>query len=107
MGQAPPPSTPRSAALGAGATPPAAAPLRSALPAIERCFDHGTAEEIVAALEAEAAGRGEGGKPADPWAQETLATLRRLSPTAIKVRDRDRDRDADGDGDRSFGSLTD
>ena len=38
----------------------------------------------MAALEAEAEGRGAGGNP-DPWAQRTLATLRRLSPTAIKV----------------------
>ena len=91
------------AALGAGAAPPAAAPPPR--DAIERCFGPPrTAEAIVAALEAEARV-----PPATPrarprapsslarahgllsapqggeWEAETLASLRRLSPTAIKV----------------------
>jgi len=61
--------------LGAGAAPPAAAPLRDARAAIDQCFGHATAEDIAAALEAE------GGA----WALAALTTLRRLSPTAIKV----------------------
>ncbi|KAK3810884.1 MAG: ClpP/crotonase-like domain-containing protein [Benniella sp.] len=43
--------------------------------AIDRCFRHNTIEEIVAALE----------KEKTPFAEETLKTLRSVSPTSLKV----------------------
>jgi len=44
-------------------------------PAIDRCFRFNTIEEILAALE----------KENTPFAEETIATMRRMSPTSLKV----------------------
>lgn len=46
--------------------------------AIDRCFSKNSVQEIIAALEAE---RGE----TEKWAQKTLATLQKRSPTAVHV----------------------
>lgn len=57
------------------ATDPGPAPLAAAQGAIDRCFDAGSVEEIVARLEAEGS----------DWAAETLAVLAQKSPTSLKV----------------------
>lgn len=57
------------------AAEPGPAPLAAHQAAIDRCFDAGSVEEIVAKLEAE------GGD----WAAETLETLAQKSPTSLKV----------------------
>ena len=57
---------------------PGPAPLAEREAAIERCFSGPTVESIVAALEAEDGA----------WAERTRATLRRKSPTSLKVTDR-------------------
>ena len=57
------------------ATDPGPAPLAAAQGEIDRCFDAGSVEEIVAKLEAEGS----------DWAAETLAVLARKSPTSLKV----------------------
>ena len=46
--------------------------------AIDRCFSHNSVDKIVAALELESG-------PTRAWAQETLATLHKRSPTAVHV----------------------
>ena len=51
------------------------APLAAHQAAIDRCFDAGSVEEIVANLEAEGS----------DWAEETRATLAQKSPTSLKV----------------------
>jgi enoyl-CoA hydratase len=55
--------------------PASAAPLRDQHPAIDRCFGAGTVDELFQSLAAE------GG----PWAEETTATLRSMSPTSLAV----------------------
>ena len=57
------------------ASEPGASPLRVQREAIDRCFAKDSVEEIVAALGAEGT----------PWAEETRATLGRMSPTSLKV----------------------
>ena len=49
--------------------------------AIERCFSHGTIEEIRSALKAEIGASVEHGK----WADETLTMMDKNSPTALAV----------------------
>ncbi|KAJ1957875.1 3-hydroxyisobutyryl-CoA hydrolase [Linderina pennispora] len=49
--------------------------LRDVRAAIDRCFKHNTVEAIEEALEQEGS----------EWAQSTLATLRKMSPSALKV----------------------
>ncbi len=51
------------------------APLAAHQAAIDRCFDAGSVEEIVANLEAEGSN----------WAEETRASLAQKSPTSLKV----------------------
>jgi enoyl-CoA hydratase/carnithine racemase len=63
-------------ALGGGEQPATEkAVLKPNADAIQRCFSASTAEEIVSRLEVE---------PGE-WAAKTLATLKRMSPTSIKV----------------------
>jgi len=50
-------------------------PLRAHQEAVDRCFGKDSVEEILAALEAEGTS----------WAEETRATLGRMSPTSLKV----------------------
>jgi hypothetical protein len=50
--------------------------LKDNAEAIQRCFSGDTAEDIFARLE----------KEDGDWAASTLKTLRRMSPTSIKVR---------------------
>jgi enoyl-CoA hydratase len=54
---------------------PGVAPLTQHRQAIDRCFAAGSIEEILSRLEAEET----------PWGRETAATLRRKSPTSLKV----------------------
>jgi enoyl-CoA hydratase len=56
-------------------TSPLESPLREHARAIDRCFGKDRVEEILAALEAEGT----------QWAEETRATLGRMSPTSLKV----------------------
>lgn len=63
------------AVLGRFATAPGPAPLAEQRPAIDRCFSHTTVEDIFTALKAEG----------DDWAADTLDTLRRMSPTSLKI----------------------
>ncbi|QCU78993.1 enoyl-CoA hydratase/isomerase family protein [Citricoccus sp. SGAir0253] len=63
------------AAIAAVATDPPAAPLLAHRRWIEACYRAGTAEEIVAALEADG----------DPAAAEAAAHIRAKSPTSVKV----------------------
>ncbi|KAL2162721.1 hypothetical protein VTH06DRAFT_6557 [Thermothelomyces fergusii] len=49
--------------------------------AVDRCFDHESVDDIVRALEREAAK----GSATGRWARETLAALRARSPTAVHV----------------------
>jgi enoyl-CoA hydratase len=62
-------------AIGRIAGDPGAPPLAEHRAAIDRCFSGDAVEAILAALAAE------GGA----WADKTLATLRRASPTSLKV----------------------
>jgi enoyl-CoA hydratase len=57
------------------ASEPGESPLRAWREAIDRCFAKDSVEEILAALGAEGT----------PWAEETRATLGRMSPTSLKV----------------------
>jgi enoyl-CoA hydratase len=61
--------------IAAFASAPGAPDLPARRAAIDRCFSKDSVEAILAALEAE------GG----PWAEATLAALRRCSPTSLKV----------------------
>ncbi|MFY0572757.1 enoyl-CoA hydratase/isomerase family protein [Archangium lansingense] len=61
--------------LNGFATEPGPSPLKAHAEAIDRCFAKDSVEEILAALEAEGS----------PWANETRATLGRMSPTSLKV----------------------
>lgn len=54
---------------------PGESPLSTHREELDRCFAKERVEEIVAALEAEGT----------PWAEETRATLGRMSPTSLKV----------------------
>jgi enoyl-CoA hydratase len=54
---------------------PGPASLPALQASIDRCFDHGSVEEIVAALERE---------PAD-WAKQALAAIARASPISLKI----------------------
>lgn len=49
---------------------------------IDKYFQHSTVESILAALEEGAAAEG---SEDGPWCTETLATLRKMSPTSLKV----------------------
>lgn len=60
------------------AADPGPAPLAEREAEIARCFSGAGTEAVVAALEAEGSA----------WAEETLALLRRKSPTSVKVTDR-------------------
>jgi len=51
------------------------APLQAHSEALSRCFSRDSVEDILTALEAERT----------PWAEETRATLGRMSPTSLKV----------------------
>ena len=53
----------------------ASAPIDALRPAIERCFDQPDVRAVVEALEREDG----------PWARETLATIRRASPTSVAL----------------------
>ncbi|WNG53074.1 enoyl-CoA hydratase/isomerase family protein [Archangium minus] len=61
--------------LSGFATEPGASALSAHREAIDRCFGKDSIEDILAALEAEGT----------PWAEETRATLGRMSPTSLKV----------------------
>ncbi len=63
------------AVIAAFASAPGDPPLAARRAAIDRCFSGGSVEAILAALEAEESG----------WAQETRSTLRKCSPTSLKV----------------------
>jgi enoyl-CoA hydratase len=72
----------RAAARGGGSNPAsgggadaAGAPVDVLRPAIARCFDQTSLRDVVSALEREAS----------PWAEETLATMRRASPTSMAI----------------------
>jgi enoyl-CoA hydratase len=69
------------AVLGAFAQPPAAAPVAARRPAIDRLFRADRVEDILAALDAEAGGKGaEAG-----LASATAALMRTKSPTSLKI----------------------
>ena len=57
------------------ATDPGPSSLRTHAEAIARCFAKDRVEDLLAALEAEGT----------PWAEQTRATLGRMSPTSLKV----------------------
>ena len=57
------------------ATEPGESALSTQAAALNRCFAGGSVEDILAALAAEGT----------PWAEETRATLGRMSPTSLKV----------------------
>jgi enoyl-CoA hydratase len=61
--------------LSGFASEPGDSPLRAHREELDRCFAKKSVEEIVAALEAEGTA----------WAEETRATLGRMSPTSLKV----------------------
>ncbi|WP_257463224.1 enoyl-CoA hydratase/isomerase family protein [Archangium lipolyticum] len=61
--------------LSGFATEPGPSPLSAHRETIDRCFSKDRMEDILAALEAEHT----------PWAEETRATLGRMSPTSLKV----------------------
>jgi enoyl-CoA hydratase len=61
--------------LSGFSTAPGESPLRANAQAIDRCFGKDRVEDILAALEAEGT----------PWAEETRATLGRMSPSSLKV----------------------
>ncbi|KFA93043.1 enoyl-CoA hydratase/isomerase family protein [Archangium violaceum] len=61
--------------LNGFASEPGPSTLGAHAEVIDRCFAKDSVEEILAALEAEGT----------PWAQETRATLGRMSPTSLKV----------------------
>lgn len=63
------------AVLGRYAETPASATLAANRPAIDRCFDAASVEDILARLEAEDS----------DWARQTGASLRHMSPTSLKV----------------------
>lgn len=63
------------AVMAAHAIDPGPAPLAARREAIDRCFGHDRAEDILAALAAEGT----------EWASGLLEVLRRVSPTAVKV----------------------
>jgi enoyl-CoA hydratase len=63
------------------ATDPGPAPLAALRPAIDRCFAADTIEEVLEALDAEAAAGGEWAG----WAGDTRDTLLTKSPTSLKV----------------------
>jgi len=56
-------------------TEPGPSPLSTHREAIDRCFSKDRVEDLLAALDAEGT----------PWAEETRATLGRMSPTSLKV----------------------
>jgi enoyl-CoA hydratase len=62
-------------ALAAVVADPGPAPINALRPAIDRCFGERSVEAILAALEAEGTA----------WAAETLAALRRASPTSLAI----------------------
>ena len=69
------------------ASDPGPAPLAENADAITRCFSHPTVEDIMAALDIEA---GE-------WAEKAVASMRRVSPTSLKVAKQHLDRAIDLD----------
>ena len=66
------------ATLAAFAKPAEAAPVEALLPVVDRCFSADTVEAILARLDAEDGEHGE-------WAAEQAATIRRKSPTSLKI----------------------
>jgi enoyl-CoA hydratase len=68
-------------ALSRFAVEPGPAPLAALRPAIDRCFDRDTIEQMLEALEEEAAAGGEW----PGWARETGDTLLAKSPTSLKI----------------------
>jgi enoyl-CoA hydratase len=74
-------NVPVDALLGAFAEPAGEGPLCARRPLIDRLFTGDTVEGILAALDAEAAGRG---ADAD-FARSTAATIRLKSPTSLKI----------------------
>jgi enoyl-CoA hydratase/carnithine racemase len=69
------------AAIGAFAEPPGRGPVLAYQPLIDRCFAHDTVEEILAALDAAAAG--EGAHAA--FASTASASIRAKCPTSLKI----------------------
>jgi enoyl-CoA hydratase len=63
------------------AVDPGPAPLAALRPAIDRCFAAETIEQVLEALDAEAAAGGEWAS----WARETRDTLLTKSPTSLKI----------------------
>ncbi|WP_239470285.1 enoyl-CoA hydratase/isomerase family protein [Archangium violaceum] len=61
--------------LSGFATEPGPSPLSEHREAIDRCFSKDRVEDILVTLEAERT----------PWAEETRATLGRMSPSSLKV----------------------
>src|SRR5215472_12561691 len=68
-------------ALAGFAADPGRPPIGKLQPAIDRCFAAGTVEEILDALEREAAGGG----PDAEWAGKTRSGLLTKSPTSLKI----------------------
>src|SRR5262249_815168 len=68
-------------ALAGFAADPGPPPIAKLQPAIDRCFAVGTVEEILDALEREAAGGG----PDAEWAGKTRSGLLTKSPTSLKI----------------------
>jgi len=68
-------------ALAGFAADPGPPPIGKLQPAIDRCFAAGTVEEILDALEREAAGGG----PDAEWAGKTRSGLLTKSPTSLKI----------------------
>jgi enoyl-CoA hydratase len=72
---------PVDATLAAFAEPPGEGPLMARQGAIDRLFAHERVEDILAALDGEAAA---GGADAE-WAAKTAATIRTKSPLSLKI----------------------
>jgi enoyl-CoA hydratase len=73
-------AVPVDAVLGAFAEPPGEAPFAARRAVIDRLFAAGRVEDILSALDAEAASGG-----ADEWAGATAATIREKSPLSLKI----------------------
>jgi enoyl-CoA hydratase len=69
------------AAIGAFAEPPGRGPVLPYRPLIDRCFAHHTVEEILAALDAAAAGEGVDAA----FAATASASIRAKCPTSLKI----------------------
>lgn len=78
---------PIEALLARFASDPGPAPLADNADAISRCFSHPTVEDMLAALDAETG----------VWAEKAAASMRRVSPTSLKVAKQHLDRAIDLD----------